>query len=155
MTPVAVLPADVPHLYIRISCRGNPGPGGWGVVVVRGDEVVERGSGGSPATTNNRLELTAVIAGLRLIPQQLAVICTTSDYLYQGATKWIRGWRKRNWRKKSGEEIANGDLWTKIDMLNGRYPLRWSNVKGEELAWLEEANQLANQEAEEMLGRAT
>ncbi len=143
ITPSAQISADVPRLYVRSSCKGNPGPGGWGAVLERGDET-EQSSGSDSATTNNRMELTAVIEGLLLLPPGSDVqLFTTSDYLFQGATRWIHGWRKRHWVKKDGKPVANADLWQALDQLMDGYAIRWINAKGQDKPALEEAHKLA------------
>ena len=143
ITPAADLAGDVPRLYLRASCRGNPGPGGWGVVLERSDET-EQLSGAAVTTTNNRMELTAAIEGLRLLPPGSAVqLFTTSDYLYQGATRWIHDWRRRSWQKKGGQPVANADLWQALARLTAAYTIRWVNAKGQEHPALAEAGQLA------------
>ncbi|NJN55850.1 MAG: ribonuclease HI [Anaerolineae bacterium] len=135
--------ADVPRLYLRSSCKGNPGPGGWGVVLEEADETTQA-SGSMPQTTNNRMELMAAIEGLLLLPPGSDVqIFTTSDYLFQGITQWIHGWRKRNWQKKGDAPVANADLWQALDKLAANYSVRWLNAKGQTLAGLEEAGKLA------------
>lgn len=143
ITPSTQLSPDVPRLYLRASCRGNPGPGGWGVVLERGEDT-EQSSGSAPATTNNRMELTAAIEGLLLLgPGSEVQIFTTSDYTFQGATRWIHGWRKRGWTKKDGKPVANVDLWQALDQLMENYAIRWVNAKGKEIPALEEAGKLA------------
>ena len=143
ITPTESLPDDVPRLYVRSSCKGNPGPGGWGAVLEMGEET-EQTSGSVPQTTNNRMELTAVIEGLLLLsPSNNVQVFTTSDYLFQGATKWIHGWRKRNWQKKGGQPVANGDLWQALDQLSEQYAIHWVNAKGQTYKGLEEASKLA------------
>ena len=144
ITPGDVIDQNVPRLYLRSSCKGNPGPGGWGAVLEEGSET-EQASGSEPQTTNNRMEITAAIEGLLLLPPNSEVqIFTTSDYLYQGITQWIRNWRKRNWMKKGGEQpVANSDLWQALDKLAENYKIRWINAKGQALAGLEEAGKLA------------
>ena len=144
ITPGDVIDQNVPRLYLRSSCKGNPGPGGWGAVLEEGSET-EQASGSEPQTTNNRMEITAAIEGLLLLPPNSEVqIFTTSDYLYQGITQWIRNWRKRNWMKKGGEQpVANSDLWQALDKLAENYTIRWINAKGQALAGLEEAGKLA------------
>jgi len=143
ITPEAQISDDVPRIYVRSSCKGNPGPGGWGAVLERGGET-EQSSGSAPATTNNRMELTAVIEGLLLLPPGSAVqLFTTSDYLFQGATRWIHGWRKRDWRKKDDKPVANADLWQALDQLMNQYAIRWINAKGQDKPALAEASQLA------------
>jgi ribonuclease HI len=143
ITPAAQLADDVPRLYVRSSCKGNPGPGGWGAVLEQDGET-EQASGSAAATTNNRMEITAVIEGLLLLPPGSSVqIFTTSDYLYQGVTQWIHGWRRRDWQKKDGQPIANADLWQALDQLNKNYKIRWINAKGQDNPALSEAAKLA------------
>jgi ribonuclease HI len=145
ITPMEEIAADVPRLYLRASCQGNPGPGGWGaVLVLETDDEVREASSTAEKTTNNRMELTAAIEGLKLLPPGSAVqIFTTSDYLYQGITRWIQGWRQRNWQKKGGALLANADLWQILDAQSANYTIRWINAKGQELPALERAGQLA------------
>jgi ribonuclease HI len=131
ITPKVEISADVPRLYLRASCKGNPGPGGWGVVLERGEDT-EQMSGWEPQTTNNRMELVAAIEGLRLLePGSTVQIFTMSDYLFQGATKWIHGWRKRDWTKMGGGPISNEDLWKTIDRPIEHYRIHWVSAKGE------------------------
>jgi ribonuclease HI len=130
ITPAVELGEDVPRLYIRASVSGNPGPGGWGVVLEEGDET-EQFSGSEPSTTNNRMELRAAIEALQLLPPTQPVeLFTTSDYVYQGATSWIDGWRKRSWQKQGGQPVANADLWQELDRLLQARTVRWINAKG-------------------------
>lgn len=146
ITPETELPDDVAQLFIRGACKGNPGPGGWGVILEQDGETVQA-SGAEPATTNNRMELLAAIEGLKLLPPGSDVqILTTSDYLFQGATRWIHGWRRRGWQKKGGDPVANADLWRHLDQMMNKYRVHWVNAKGEqgeELLGLDEAQQLA------------
>lgn len=143
ITPVAQIDDDMPRLYVRASCKGNPGPGGWGVVLEQDGRTVQN-SGTAVATTNNRMEITAVIEALLMLPPGSQVqIFTISDYLYQGVTQWIAGWRRRNWQKKGDQPVANADLWQALDQLMGQYQVRWINAKGQELPGLQEAGQLA------------
>ncbi len=144
ITPEAQLSEDVPRLYLRASCKGNPGPGGWGVVLEQEGETKQQ-SGAVPKTTNNRMEITAAIEGLLMLPPgSEAQIFTTSDYLFQGATRWIHGWRKRNWVKRDGKPVANGDLWRALDQQMGMYAIHWVNAKGKEKPALDEAGKLAS-----------
>lgn len=149
ITPGEEIDQNTPRLYLRSSCKGNPGPGGWGVVLEEGRDT-EQASGSESKTTNNRMEMTAAIEGLLLLPPGSKVqIFTTSDYLFQGITQWIHGWRKRNWMKKGGEQpVANADLWQALDKLSGNYKVRWINAKGQTLAGLEEAGKLATSAVE-------
>ncbi len=143
ITPAAQISEDVPQLFVRSSCKGNPGPGGWGAVLEMAGEAVQS-SGSAAKSTNNRMELTAVIEGLLMLPRTSSVqIHTTSDYLFQGITRWIHGWRKRNWQKRDGKPVANADLWQALDQLLQGYTVRWINAKGQSLDALEIAAKLA------------
>jgi ribonuclease HI len=143
ITPAAQVDDNAPKLFLRASCKGNPGPGGWGVVLDEAGET-EQISGSEPKTTNNRMEIQAAIEGLLLLPAGSNVqLFTTSDYVFQGATKWIQGWRRRQWLKRDGKPVANGDLWQALDQLMTNYHIRWINAKGKDLQGLEEAGKLA------------
>ena len=143
ITPAAQIDDDAPKLYLRASCKGNPGPGGWGVVLEEGGETTQS-SGSEAQTTNNRMELQAVLEGLLMLPAGSHVqLFTTSDYVFQGATKWIQGWRRRQWLKRDGKPVANADLWQALDQLMTNYAVHWINAKGQALKGLEEAGKLA------------
>lgn len=143
ITPSDIISDKIPRLYLRSSCKGNPGPGGWGVVLEREDET-EQNSGGEANSTNNRMELRAAIEGLLLLPRGSDVqVFTTSDYVFQGATKWIHGWRRRDWMKKDGKPIANADLWQALDKLQEGYAVRWISAKGQDIEPLQTAGKLA------------
>lgn len=117
-------------LSVRATCKGNPGPGGWGAVIEQ-DDNTRQFSGSAQRTTNNRMEMLGIIEGLRFIDSSLPVqIVTTSDYVYQGATRWIHGWRKRDWKKKDGKRISNQDLWMEIDNYLNARDLEWIPKKG-------------------------
>lgn len=131
ITPADRPAGDLPRLYVRATCKGNPGPGAWGVVLERDGET-EQTSGSVQQTTNNRMELMAVLEGLKLVEPGSAVqVITMSDYVYQGATKWIHGWRRRDWKKRGGGPVSNQDLWKELDRLSERYQVHWLNAKGE------------------------
>lgn len=147
ITPTVELSDDVIKLFLRSSCRGNPGPGGWGIVMEY-DGDAQQFSGNVASTTNNRMEVTAALEALALLPPKTtAQLFTTSDYLFQGATKWIHGWRKRNWTKKGGQPVANGDLWQLLDERSKNYTVRWVNAKGKQFDGLETAGKLASEAA--------
>jgi ribonuclease HI len=142
------LPEDVQRLFLRASCKGNPGPGGWGAVLVWDGES-EQNSGSEALTTNNRMELQAAISGLLLVqPGSSVQIFTTSDYLYQGVTRWIHGWRRRNWQKRDGKPVANADLWQALDRQTEEYAIQWVNAKGQDLQDLDTAGRLAREACE-------
>ncbi|GAB4271202.1 MAG: hypothetical protein Kow0080_16370 [Candidatus Promineifilaceae bacterium] len=148
ITPKVEIDENAAKLYLRASCKGNPGPGGWGVVLEEADGT-EQKSGSVPSTTNNRMEIMAAIEGLLMLPPGSTVqIFTMSDYLFQGATKWILGWRKRSWLKKEGQPVANADLWQALDQLLMQYQVRWINAKGTDLPGMREAGKLAAQAIE-------
>ena len=141
ITPHIDLASDAPHLYLRASCHGNPGPGAW-AVAMEGADGWETAAGQEPQTTNNRMELRAAIEGLLLLPVGGgAQVFTTSDYLFQGATRWLEGWQRGGWLKKDGQPVANGDLWKLLADLLRRYRVRWVNAKGQRLEGLERAGQ--------------
>lgn len=143
ITPDDQIDPNMPKLYLRSSCKGNPGPGGWGVVLEEGDDT-EQLSGTAVSTTNNRMEITAAIEGLLLLaPGSSVQVFTTSDYLYQGITQWIKKWRKKNWMKKADQPVANADLWKALDQLDDQYAIHWINAKGQDLQGLQEAGKLA------------
>ena len=122
--------ADAVELYTDGACRGNPGPGGWGALLRFGG--VERElSGADPATTNNRMELTAVIRGLEALKLPCRVAVTTdSEYVRKGITEWIERWRRNGWRTADRKPVKNEDLWRRLDELNALHTVEWHWVKG-------------------------
>jgi ribonuclease HI len=115
------------------------------VVLEKEGETVQA-SGADGATTNNRMELMAAIEGLLLLEtSSMAQVFTTSDYLFQGVTRWRHGWRQRNWVKQGGQPVANADLWQALDQLLSRYAVRWVNAKGMANEHLQVAGSLATQ----------
>ncbi|MDP9386019.1 MAG: ribonuclease HI [Actinomycetota bacterium] len=117
------------------ACSGNPGPGGWAAIVVPpgGGEPVER-SGGAPETTNNRMELTAALEGLRALPGgSRACIVTDSRLMIDSMTKWLDGWRRKGWKTAGGSPVKNRDLIEALDAEAGRHTeVRWHWVRGHE-----------------------
>lgn len=112
------------------ACRGNPGPGGWGVVLRAGDRVKEL-SGGEPATTNNRMELRAAIEALKALKRPCRVdLYTDSVYLRSGITQWLPAWRARGWRTADGKPVKNRDLWEALAALAELHDVSWHWVKG-------------------------
>jgi ribonuclease HI len=112
------------------ACLGNPGPGGWAYILRYGDHAREA-SGGEPNTTNNRMELTAAVEGLRALKETCEVeITTDSEYLRNGITTWIKGWKARGWKTASKEPVKNKDLWEELDAQNQRHQTKWLWTKG-------------------------
>jgi ribonuclease HI len=147
ITPRTETDANTPKLYVRSSCKGNPGPGGW-AAVYETPQGQESSADHVASTTNNRMELTAIIEGLLMVPVNSTVeVHTTSDYVYQGITQWINGWRRRNWQKKDGQPVANADLWRALDKLTANYQIRWVNAKNETHEALSAAGRLATEAA--------
>ncbi len=117
-------------IYTDGACRGNPGPGGWGVVLLAG-KVEKRLSGFEPYTTNNRMELAAAIEALKALKFPCQVVLTTdSSYVKDGITQWISGWRKRRWKTKDKQPVKNIDLWLALDEQVTRHMVKWEWVKG-------------------------
>jgi ribonuclease HI len=115
------------------ACKGNPGPGGWGVVIRAGDKEKEL-SGGERLTTNNRMELTAALEGLRALPDgSRAVIVTDSQLMLNSMTAWLPGWKRKGWKTAAGKPVKNQDLLRALDEEVGRHAsVRWHWVRGHE-----------------------
>ena len=112
------------------SCLGNPGPGGYGVLLRYNGHEKEL-SDGFKRTTNNRMELMAAIAGLEALKESCIVeITTDSQYVRDGITKWIKGWKKRGWKTVKGDMVKNADLWMRLDKAVGRHETNWQWVRG-------------------------
>jgi ribonuclease HI len=112
------------------SCLGNPGRGGW-ACILRYNEHKREIYGHSPHTTNNRMELTAALEGLKALKEPCEVeVITDSEYLKNGITKWIANWRRRNWMTIEKKPVVNRDLWEELDALTGKHTTRWSWTKG-------------------------
>ena len=122
--------AQTVEMYTDGACRGNPGKGGWGALLRYGD-VEKTLYGGESMTTNNRMELTAVIRGLEALNKSCQVKVTTdSKYVFTGITEWMPNWKKRNWRTASKKPVLNVDLWKKLDELVALHKVDWDWVKG-------------------------
>lgn len=120
----------VVEIFTDGACRGNPGPGGWGVLLRYGDEE-KRLWGGERNTTNNRMELLAAIKGLEALSRRCEVVLTTdSQYVRNGITKWIGNWKQKNWRTANKQPVKNIDLWQRLDELVSRHDVEWHWVKG-------------------------
>ena len=118
-------------IYTDGGCIGNPGPGGWAAVLVRGDTVEEWG-GAEASTTNNRMEMRGAIEGLGQVrPGERVRVVTDSRYLHDGITRWIHGWKRRGWKKADGTPVLNQDLWEALDArVRGPAAVRWEHVRG-------------------------
>ncbi len=117
-------------IYADGACRGNPGPGGWGAWLKSGEHEKEL-FGGEPLTTNNRMELTAVIQALAALNRRSRVaLYTDSQYVRQGITSWIHQWKARGWRTADKQPVKNAELWRRLDELNAGHDVAWQWVKG-------------------------
>lgn len=130
-------------IYCDGACAGNPGPGGWGAVLIANRKRTEI-YGGEPETTNNRMELTAAIEALRSLSDGSTVqMYTDSSYLLNGATAWLKGWKVRGWKRKEGP-LLNVELWQALDVELQRHHIQWEWVKGHAgNTYNERADQLA------------
>ena len=118
------------QIFTDGACRGNPGPGGWGVILRSGSYEKEL-FGGEQSTTNNRMELRAAIEGLAALKRPSRVTVTTdSQYVRQGITQWIEGWKRNRWRTSAKKPVKNQDLWQLLDELTSRHEVTWELVKG-------------------------
>jgi ribonuclease HI len=142
---------DVVEIYTDGACRGNPGPGGWGVVLrYKGREKTLYG--GEPHTTNNRMELMAAIAGLEALKRRSQVALTTdSQYVKRGITEWMSDWKRRGWKTADRKPVKNVDLWQRLDEVVGKHQVSWHWVRGHTgHADNERADSLANQAIDEL-----
>ena len=146
---------DAVVVYTDGACKGNPGPGGWGAWLRWGEHEKEL-FGGEASTTNNRMELTAVIEALALLKRRSSVaVYTDSNYVKDGITTWIHGWKKRGWRTAGNQPVKNIDLWQKLDALVAQHQLQWHWVRGHTGdPGNERADQLANRGVASLAGRA-
>lgn len=141
------------EIYTDGACRGNPGPGGWGAILISGNHEKEL-LGGEEETTNNRMELTAAIKALQALKRPSCVDLTTdSEYVRKGITEWIINWKKRQWKTANKKPVKNADLWQELDQLNQRHTVNWHWVKGHNgHPQNERADALANKAIDELLG---
>ncbi len=120
-------------IYTDGGCSGNPGPGGWAFAVSENGKLVYSSSGGDEATTNNRMELTAVINALQFAldrGEREVTILTDSQYVKNGITQWIHSWKRNGWRTSSKAPVKNVEYWVRLDSLNSSLSVTWSWVKG-------------------------
>ena len=142
------------EIFTDGACRGNPGPGGWGVVLRHG-KVEKTLNGAAEHTTNNRMELTAAIKALAALKRRCEVDLTTdSKYVRDGVTQWLAKWKKNGWKSSTKKPVKNIDLWEQLDALLSEHDIKWHWIKGHsghrENEW---ADQLANEAIDKMLGK--
>lgn len=132
-------------IYTDGACRGNPGPGGWGAVLHYGNKTREL-HGGTSATTNNRMELTAVIEALHVLKRPCHItVFSDSKYVLHGISEWMPGWKQRGWRTAAKKPVMNVDLWQTLDQLASKHRIDWKWVKGHDgNPGNERADELAN-----------
>ena len=144
-------------IYTDGACKGNPGPGGWGVLLRSPDGSEKELFGGELETTNNRMEMTAVIEALAALKRPCAVILhLDSQYVLKGITEWLVGWKAKGWKTASKQPVKNVDLWQRLDALvaSSRHSIDWRWVKGHAGdPGNERADALANKGVEKALGR--
>ncbi|MBF0620900.1 MAG: ribonuclease HI [Magnetococcales bacterium] len=122
--------SKIVEIYTDGACSGNPGPGGWGAFLRYGD-AEKNLSGYAPETTNNRMELLAAIRALECLKRPCPItLYTDSIYVKDGITRWIHGWKKRNWKKADKKPVVNSDLWKSLDNEAARHKIDWRWVKG-------------------------
>lgn len=138
-------PANSIHIYTDGACRGNPGPGGWGALLIAGKHQKTM-HGGDPETTNNRMELTAVIEALASLKRGCRVrLHTDSQYVHSGISSWIHDWKRRGWRTADKKPVKNVDLWQRLDEEVGNHEIEWVWVRGHDgNPGNERADELAN-----------
>ena len=147
--------SEVIYIYTDGACKGNPGIGGWGALLRSGEHQREL-FGGEPHTTNNRMELRAVIEALSVLKRRSKVsVSTDSQYVQMGISEWIIGWRQRGWKTASKQPVKNADLWKQLDALARQHDIEWRWVRGHSgHPENERADMLANQGVESVRGDA-
>jgi ribonuclease HI len=143
------------EIYTDGACRGNPGPGGWGALL-KSDKSEKELSGAEPATTNNRMELTAVIRALEALKRPVqARLYTDSEYVRRGITEWLPAWKSRGWRTADRQPVKNQDLWQQLDELAARHEIEWRWVPGHAgVPGNERVDRLANEAIDALQARA-
>ncbi len=143
------------EIYTDGACKGNPGVGGWGAILRFGETEKEL-FGGVANTTNNRMEMTAVIEALRVLSRSCdAVVFTDSSYVQKGISEWIHGWKQNGWKTADKKPVKNADLWQTLDKLAAGHTIQWRWVKGHAgHPENERADQLANRGVESVLAKS-
>ena len=141
---------NIVHIFTDGACKGNPGPGGWGAIMKYGDHVKEL-NGYSSKTTNNIMEITAVIEALKSLTRPCAIILTTdSNYVKNGITQWIHNWKKKDWKTANKKPVKNKECWLQLDVEVQRHQIEWKWVKGHSgHPENERADELANEAVED------
>jgi ribonuclease HI len=124
--------SDLPHVRVFTdgACSGNPGPGGWGAILISGPHRKEL-NGGEAKSTNNRMELLAAISALEALKRTTRVDLTTdSVYVRDGITKWIHGWKRKGWKTADNKDVKNVELWQRLDVANAAHKVTWHWIKG-------------------------
>lgn len=144
------------EVYTDGACRGNPGPGGWGALLRSGSTEKEIW-GGAPATTNNRMELTAAIRALEALRKPCHVdVYTDSEYLRRGISEWLADWKRRGWKTAARKAVKNDDLWRRLDELSAGHQIHWHWVRGHAgHRDNERADLLANRGIDELSARSS
>ena len=144
---------DSVDIYTDGACRGNPGPGGWAAILMSAGREREL-SGAEAATTNNRMEMLAVISALRALKRSVrARVYTDSQYVRLGMTEWLEGWKARGWRTADRKPVRNQDLWQQLEELAAGHEIEWHWVKGHSgVPGNERCDQLANEAIDALLG---
>lgn len=147
--------SDVVEIFSDGACKGNPGIGGWGVLLRHKGKEREL-CGGEAHTTNNRMELMAAISALETLTRHCKVrLHTDSKYVLQGITEWLPGWKQRGWKTAGKQPVKNDDLWRRLDAATGRHQIEWIWVKGHSgHDGNERADALANRGIEELRARS-
>jgi len=147
---------EIVEIWADGGCRGNPGPGGWGVLLRSGPHEKELW-GGEAATTNNRMELTAVIRALEAMKRPVrARVHTDSQYVQKGISEWIHGWKRNGWKTSDKKPVKNADLWQELDALAAKHRIDWLWVKGHAGdPGNERADALANRGIDEIQGKSS
>ena len=142
-------PDNIVHIFTDGACKGNPGPGGWGAIMKYGNHIKEL-NGYSPKTTNNIMELMAVIEALKYLTRRCEIILTTdSNYVKNGITNWIYNWKKKGWKTASKKSVKNKEYWLQLDIEVQRHQIEWKWVKGHSgHPDNERADELANEAVE-------
>jgi ribonuclease HI len=143
------------EIFTDGACRGNPGPGGWGVLLRYGD-CEKMITGGELLTTNNRMELTAAIVALESLKRGCdVVLITDSRYLMQGIGSWLADWKRRGWKTAARKPIKNEDLWQRLDAISGKHRIEWRWIRGHSgHPENERADRLANEAIDDLLAGA-